>query len=77
MDEESFDEEALEEILENSEQHGDDIESTDLSDMTDIMEFSFYLLDLYQRYNEPDNIYVSGLLEPQWHEKNWSTPFWS
>ena len=70
MDKEDFDELLLEEIRENSEQLGDDIESKDLSEMANIFELSFFLLELYQRYNEPDNIHVSEWNNPPKHEKN-------
>ena len=70
VDNENFDEAALEQIFENSELLGLDIESTDFTEMTEIIKLSFYLLELYQRYNEPDNIYVSRFLNPPKHEKN-------
>ena len=70
MDEEDIDELRLEEILENSEQLGDDIESIDLSEMANILDLSLFLLELYQRYNEPDNIFVSEWNNPPKHERN-------
>jgi len=70
MKEESFDEDILLEILGNSEQLKDNIESIDISEMKNIFDLSFHLLELYQRYNEPDNIYVSEWNNPPKHKIN-------
>ncbi len=68
--EEAFDNDILEEIWTNSDQLKDDIETIDVSDIKNIWDLSFLLLDLYQRYNEPDNIFVSEWNSPPKHLKN-------
>ena len=70
MKEETFDEEILEEIWNNSDQLKDDIETIDISEIKGIWDLSFFLLELYQRYNEPDNIYVSEWNNPPKHTRN-------
>ena len=67
MEETDFDKEILEEIFDNSDRLGNDIESTDFSGTTETFKLSFYLLNLQQPYTEPDNIYVSAWSNPPIH----------
>ena len=60
----------IEDVYKNNGRIRGDIESCSLSEDGGLSELIFHLLDLYQRYNEPENIYVSALLDSSSYGKN-------
>jgi hypothetical protein len=70
MDINDLDVNHIEDVYRNNGRLRGDIESCSFPEEAGLSELIFHLLDLYQRYNEPENIYVNGLLDSESYGKN-------